>query len=133
MDFDHQSSRLQWSFIWSDVGLLDLIQFGFWCAFVNLSFLACALEPVVVDFWWASELVVAAWERGESKHKRERKLADDRVRESETKDFFLKKIMFDSLLVARHYTLLNLLGYFGEFAAWVFVFLAIILASSYFS
>ena len=50
-------------------------------------------------------------------HKRERKLADDRGRESETKDFKKKKIMFDSLLVARHCTLLNLLGYFGEFAA----------------
>ena len=111
MDFDHQSSRLQWSFIWSDVGLLDLIQFGFWCAFVNLSFLACALEPVVVDFWWASELVVAAWERGESKHKRERKLADDRGRESETKDF--KKYIYIYVWLATCVASLHIVKSFG--------------------
>ena len=38
----------------------------------------------------------------------------ERVRD---KRFLKKKIMFDSLLVARHCTLSNLLGYFGEFAA----------------
>ena len=78
-----QPTILHRSFVWSDVGLLDLIQFGFWCGFVDLSFLGCALEPVVVDFWWASELVVAAWERGQSKHKRERKLANETTREGD--------------------------------------------------